>query len=95
VLFGAYDTSRFDGPMTVVPLLPEPEESSQMRHMRALLMTLSITDSNGHRTRIMFPSSGVNARFDSGKPISLQQYDSSTADPTTQATPPPNSPNPF
>ncbi|KAK1070063.1 hypothetical protein LTR74_004460 [Friedmanniomyces endolithicus] len=48
VLFGGYDTSKFDGPMTVVPLLPEPEEPSQMRHMRALLTTLSITDSNGN-----------------------------------------------
>ncbi|KAK1045505.1 hypothetical protein LTS16_006488 [Friedmanniomyces endolithicus] len=70
VLFWGYDTSKFDGPMTVVPLLPEPEEPSQMRHMRALLTTLSITDSNGKPTRIMFPSSGVNARFDSGNPSS-------------------------
>ncbi|KAK1076745.1 hypothetical protein LTR33_008679 [Friedmanniomyces endolithicus] len=70
VLFGGYDTSKFDGPMTVVPLLPEPEQPSQMRHMRALLTTLFITDSEGERTRIMFPSSGVNARFDSGNPSS-------------------------
>ena len=95
MLFGGYDTSKFDGPMTVVPLLPEPEEPSQMRHMRALLTTLSITDSNGKRTRIMFPSSGVNARFDSGKPISSCHNISPTADPSNQATPPPSSPNPF
>ncbi|KAK0363179.1 hypothetical protein LTR91_022897 [Friedmanniomyces endolithicus] len=70
VLFGGYDTSRFDGPMTVVPLLPEPEEPSQMRHMRALLTTLSITDANGKRTLIPFQSSGVSARFNSGNPSS-------------------------
>ena len=94
VLFGGYDTSKFDGPMTVVPLLPEPEQPSQMRHMRALLTTLFITDSEGERTRIMFPSSGVNARFDSGKRFPSRLYVPSTTDSSTQATPPPNSPNP-
>ncbi len=80
--------------MTVVPLLPEPEEPSQMRHMRALLTTLSITDANGKRTLIPFQSSGVSARFNSGKPISSRHNISSTTDPTSQATPPPNYPNP-
>ncbi|TKA79728.1 hypothetical protein B0A55_04354 [Friedmanniomyces simplex] len=70
VLFGGYDTSRFDGPMAVMPLLPDPEEPRQMSYIRALLSSVSLTDSNGASTRISPDLPRVTARFDSGNPSS-------------------------
>ncbi|KAK3671999.1 hypothetical protein LTR78_008174 [Recurvomyces mirabilis] len=69
IVFGGYDTSKFAGRLTEVPL--QPNLTGSMDNYRVNITSLGVTHSNESSTQLSPAAFSVNAMLDSGTEVSF------------------------